>query len=825
MSDENHPPLPLQLADSDQPHNQHYSHVGNGRDIVAAATEEAHTFRVAVANKSGTPKMCKLAESLRRAEEGQPSSQAVIESQFEAAFEENGHMPAMCFLGYYFETGVGGIIPNHEHARWFFRKDIECNNCDLARFVLAGKLTDDTPGEKDAPAAVRLYEEVLTNKGYNLVARHLAAILDGGATGVPNDAPRAVELYERAVRDGGSTEAMYSLARIYTEGRDRVPPNPPRAVELYERAIEDGQVSKAMNSLALLLQDGAEGVEMDVFRAVELFERAIADDNFDAMNNLGFLISEGYEGVPRDMPRVVQLYERAIDGGNLVSVRNLARVLKHGDDGVQADKPRALQLFERLKDDVDMYRSVQFDIALLISSDVEGIPLDTVRAADIYDSIIQEESNVSAMFNLACMLSDGRGDLKEDNVRAVALYERAILEGDDVLSMLNLGIMLGSENEGIDSNKERSIVLLERAGQEGRREANYHLGVVLAGFDGEAPDVHRSIKLFEQCIADLDHMGAMIDLSVVIGEGLHGVKPDVARALELSERAIALGLENDREELEKLGITIPEDAKLRDDRDAMRERHHAISRGSHLISMLNLAELLISEKVPWDVDRSLTLCERALKDPKAEKVCRFIQMDDLLRYTRKMSLTGGMDGRNAEKAAKICELIIDATHGINEISCGHAIRVYARLLLAGAEGFPRNVDKAIELYKKAVDFGDKKSALLLADLIISGAADVVPNDSYVFGLMGKVVADKTYDSKVTNDAVVIMGQIYLRKHARTERRRQRRKIQHSEGAPGVSSGRGESGNETTSQSRLKRRFLRHVGLALPIVRYVWTRTW
>lgn len=762
-----------------------------GHDIVTAAHQEAHRLREAIQENTGTPHMLRLARALRLAEDGHPSSSRHIDALYKAADQENGHMPAMCFLGYFFETGVGAVVQDHKRARWLFEKDIECNDCDIARFVLAGKYTDDSPGEKDATVAVRLYEAALQKSGYHIVARHLAAIFDRGEPGVPSNPTRAVALYERAVRDGGSVESMYALARIYTEGREGVPRDAARAVELYERAIRDANVSKAMNSLALLLQTGAEGVTMDIARAVELFERAIGLGNCNAMNNLAFLISEGHEGVERDMGRVVELYERAIDGENLVSVRNLARILKLGDDGVPMDRPRALKLFEMLKEDAEMFRSVQFEIALLVSSGSEGIPLDYVRAAKIYERIISEESNVSAMFNLACLLSDGRGELQQDNVRAVALYERAILEGDDVLSMLNLGIMLGGDNPGLCGNKVRAVELLERAAAEGRKEANYHLGVVMAGFDGEAVDVQRSIFLFERCIKDMDHIGAMIDLSVVIGEGLHGVTPDIERALQLSERAIALGLEYDLEQLANLGIEVGEDMALRDDVDSVRERNHAISRGSHLISMLNLAELLISGKVGWDVDRALRLCERALTDTRAEKVCRFIQMDDLLRYTRKMSEGGG---RNAEIGGRICELIIEATRKVNVKSCGHAIRVYARML-TNEHG---DAGRVVKLYRKGVQLGDSKCGLLLGDLLRGEPG----GDEYVFGMLGKFVGEECCDDGFRRDAVVVMADIYL--HARVRQ--------------------GKRMMESSTSMGLRKRIFRHVGLILPIVRYVWHRS-
>lgn len=679
---------------------------------------------------------------------------------FNAALSEpTATLPGLCALAHVFSSSrlVSRSIPR---AVALWRRCADTNQCLLGSFLLAQELEDGTNIPQDIPEAVRLYQYVISNSSSHLTTPtlRLARLLELGAEGMASDPKRAILLYESAIRQAHSIEAMECLADLYLDGSGEIPEQPLLAVGLYERAIREACSTRAMNSLAVLLETGADGVPRNAQRAVALFEMAIAAGNDEAMANLAFLLDRGADGVERDIKRAAALYERAVESGNRFAMRNLAHMIVNGEGDVEQDLYRAMLLYEEVLQH-GRYEGarVKVNLAWLLSCHQDILPQDTVRAAALYEDVIQDEVNACAMYNLAGLLAEGRGELRRDVGKAIDLYQRAIDE-DDAFSMHNLGLLITSDTEGVEKDMERGIELLERAVEEGLREAEFDLALILTGGDsasaigdGSPVDMDRGIALYEELIEDMDHIGAIINLSELYGEGRFGVCRDVKKAIQLSERAISLAFENNVERLAELGIHGDPETALREDCESVEMREHAIAQRWHLVAMCNLAELLLAEDVS-NLERSVVLIEKALSDARASKALQVLSFKNLLSGMWR-AVRNGRDRSACEKVANVFNSIV------GRIGNTQAMCLLADMLIDGSHGVSQDVKKSISLYQRAIFNKDTRAMLSLGEVLLNGGP-CIPVDMHGAVKLFSQILEQDPLCDEAHEAIVNLALIY-----------------------------------------------------------------
>lgn len=678
----------------------------------------------AVETNTGNPAMLALASLLLSSDTSHPHPGELASLFTKALSDPTATCPGLCALGHIFASGVH-VSPSHIRAVSLWQRCAFSNDCILARFFLAQAFHEGLGVQPDVAKAAHLFQEVADKTKSNAARVRLARLLEFGADGFQADPKRAVSMYCAAIRDGESIEAMECLADLFLDGRDGVEEDPRAAVRLYEQAIQWGASTRAMNSLALLLETGAEGVMRMPRRAITLYQRAISEGNDEAMANLASLLSRGADGVERDIEKAAALYERAVEYGNIFAMRNLAHMIVNGEGAVEQDLYRAMELYEEvLRDGRYECGRVKVNLAWLLSCHQDVLPQDVIRAAKLYEEVIEEEVNACAMYNLAGLLAEGRGGLKRDVHRAVELYQRAIEEDEDAFSMHNLGLLLSSDTEGVEKQLDRAIELLDRAAGEGLREAEFDLALLLTGGDGDealndsaALDLERGMQLYNDLIDDLDHMGAIINLSELYGEGKFGVPKDVKKAMQLSERAIAVAFENDEEQLSELGIAVDDCKPLRQDLESVDMREHAVAQRWHLVAMCNLAELLLMQDSAANLERAVKLILKALSDSRASRALRCLTFTDLLSGLKR-AIRSSTDVKACKMVATTFEVIV------GRIGNTQAMCLLAEMLMTGAPGVRRDVKKAVSLYKRAVFNEDTRAMLRLGELLSNGAPGI-----------------------------------------------------------------------------------------------------
>lgn len=524
-----------------------------------------------------------------------------------------------------------------------------------------------------------------------------------------------------------------------------------------------GRSSRPLTLLAdLLRKDRREDdsrLRPDIPRAVRLCKRAIElDGNPNALNILGEILTSNtvVPSVPNDPPRAVSLWEVAILHGHKLATYNLAVALESGLPGVPSDPARAAELYSDIADD-DSFKSVRFNLAWLLSSGLPGVPQDPVRAAELYDAIVTDEGDVNAMFNLACVLSQGSDDLPRDNIRAAALYERAIRACCHACSMHNLGVLLSTGEDGLTRDIDRALSLLLHAVENGRREANFDLALVLANDDdgAEPRDFPRAMEAYETVCNQLDHMGAMINLAEVLWEGKHGVPKNPERAMTLWEKAIAQGLNYEPSALERLGIQLDDSSKPSEDPEAIQMRNHATSQGWHLIAMCNLAEMLLSGAVPVDVNRAIRFYETALADPQFPEVreTQEVDFEDTFKVVREMLRQPDGVNTHLTNAMKIYNLLADLAND------SHAMFLLGELYMQEKENIPKATEKAVEMYQRAIELGDRDAMLALGEMWLTGI-DILKEVGHAADLFIRILAEGKPDSALSNAAAVYLALLW-----------------------------------------------------------------
>jgi TPR repeat protein len=657
-------------------------------------------------------------------------------------------------LGRLYATG-DGVAPDFARAKKLY-ETATAGGADTARSAwigLAELYRKTPPPRRDMAKAVISYQRAieLGDTGAMISLGEMYARSDG----LTADFEKAMALFEKAVGAGAEKDGSASLGDLYRNADD-AHRDLAKAAAAYRKAADLGDAG-SMLTLGKMLSSGT-GVPADAGAAEGLFQKAIAAGSArDGWAALGVL----YRGT--DPVREKDAYEKASELGDPWSMISLSQVLVSGDSAT-ADPVRAQDLLNKAIDGGgdaatwawvrlgDLYRS-------------SGTLHDGSKAMEAYQKAFGLK-NTDAMVSLARMLATGDG-VKVDFKQAKGLLETAIAAGAQKEGWAALGDLY-RDADATKRDAAKAIAAYQKAADLGDAWSMISLGGLLATGDGAPADAKRAAALFESATAtggdvarvawmnlgelykadpakaaiaygkaaDLGDAAAMLRLGSMYVSG-EGVTADNAAARALFDKAIAAGAAKDG--WAALGTLY----RASDPAKAADAYQKAADLGDGW-SMVGLGRMLASgDGVPANLQRAESLYEAAVPLGGGSAQAAWLGLGDLYHDDRnslhdlakaaaayqKAIALGSKDamvdlGRmyaagegvspDFDKAKALFESAIAGGAGKD----GWA--AIANLYRNAADG-DRDLYKAVEAYQKAVDLGDARSMLALADMVGSGS--------------------------------------------------------------------------------------------------------
>lgn len=371
-----------------------------------------------------------------------------------------------------------------------------------------------------------------------LVGRVALATAYESGTGVPKDKATADEYYRLAGpelqerRKAGDPWALNILARMYVEGLGGLARNEALGIELI-RAAAAKNYPTARRNLAVMYQMGFAGNPRDDRQAFDLLRAAAALGHPNSQYGLALAYLYG-TGVQRDEQKAVELLRAAADQGLVVARTALGYLHETGRGGLQKSDASAAELYRQAADDGDA--QAQYYLAMMYASGRGGLPEDEGRAAELYHQAA--ETHVGAQNALGAMYESGTGGLVRDDVKAVAYYRRAA-DADHPPALLNLGRMFHEGRGGLSHDPAKTEELYQRAADLGNATAQARLARMYLG-DGVPVNDARAVELFRAAAGQGD-ASAMTTLAILHAEGRGGLPQDPAIAAQLYEKAASQG--------------------------------------------------------------------------------------------------------------------------------------------------------------------------------------------------------------------------------------------------------------------------------------------
>jgi len=168
--------------------------------------------------------------------------------------------------------------------------------------------------------------------------------------------------------------------------------------------------------------------------------------------------------------------------------------------------------------------------------------------AVIWYRMAAEKGDAMGMTNLASMYEDGRG-VAQDDAQAVAWFRKAADVGEPS-GMNDLGIMYES-GRGVTQDQAQAVGWYRKAAEAGLPQGMSNLGAMYASGRGVAQDEAQAVAWFRKA-AEKGFPAGINDLGAMYEQG-RGVAKDTAEALAWYRKAAALGNEEAKANLKRLG--------------------------------------------------------------------------------------------------------------------------------------------------------------------------------------------------------------------------------------------------------------------------------
>jgi TPR repeat protein len=337
---------------------------------------------------------------------------------------DQGNANAQGRLGYFYETGRGGLAKDDREAARLYKRAADQGNAS-ARNNLGALYRDGRGGlTKDDREALRLFK-LAADQGNAYGQENLGAFYRDGRGGLSKDDREAARLFKLAA-DQGNPSAAASLGYFYETGHGGLAKDDREAARLYKLAADQGNAA-AQNNLGVFYRDGRGGLTKDDREALRLFKLAADQGNCYGQNNLGGLYRDGWGGLSRDDREAARLFKLAADQGNPGARVSLGYFYEKGRGDLAIDDREAARLYKLAADQGSA--AGQNNLGVLYRDGRGGLTRDEREAARLF-KLASDQNNAYGQQNLGIFYRDGRGGLAIDAREAARLLKLAADQGN-----------------------------------------------------------------------------------------------------------------------------------------------------------------------------------------------------------------------------------------------------------------------------------------------------------------------------------------------------------------------------------------------------------
>jgi len=337
---------------------------------------------------------------------------------------DQGNASAQVRLGYFYETGRGGLAKDDRRAARLYKLAADQGNA-AARNNLGVLYRDGGGGlTKDDREALRLFK-LAADQGNAYAQQNLGGFYRDGRGGLSKDDREAVRLFKLAA-DQALADARASLGYFYETGRGGLPKDDREAARLYRLAADQGNAA-AQNNLGAFYRDGGAGLTKDDREALRLFKLAADQGNSYGQHNLGGFYRDGGGGLAKDDREAARLFKLAADHGNAGAGVSLGYFYEKGRGDLAKDDREAARLYKLAADQGNA--AGQNNLGVLYRDGRGGLTKDEREAARLF-RLASDQNNAYGQQNLGIFYRDGRGGLTIDNREAARLFKLAADQGN-----------------------------------------------------------------------------------------------------------------------------------------------------------------------------------------------------------------------------------------------------------------------------------------------------------------------------------------------------------------------------------------------------------
>ena len=342
-------------------------------------------------------------------------------------------------------------------------------------------------------------------------------------------------------------------------------------------------------------------------------------------------------------------------------------------------------------------------------------------------------NNAYAMFVLGQLHDTSINGFINDDAKAFEWYEKAAKLGSDG-AMYNLAVML-QNGRGVRKDEKKSFGWYQKSADLGNADAMNNLAVMYQNGWGESKNDFKAVDWYLKS-ADLGHVAAMNNLGWMYQNG-RGVRKDEKKAFELYKKSADLGYADAMDNLAhfyELGLGIAKDEKKAFD---------------WYQKSANLGNTWAISNLGWMYQEGLGVTQDDQKAvalyQKAADLGNSDAMNNLatMYYFGRGGLQGGM-----QASVKWYQKAMDLGSSKATSQLGFMYR--------GGWGVPRDDDKAVVLYNKAIELDPKNSYAFynLAKMYEEGLGVVQNNQK----------ADELYKNAIdlgSSDAMLNLAENYM----------------------------------------------------------------
>jgi TPR repeat protein len=260
---------------------------------------------------------------------------------------DQGNANAQGRLGYFYETGRGGLAKDDREAARLYRLAADQGNAS-ARNNLGGLYRDGRGGlTKDDREALRLFK-LAADQGNAYGQLNLGLFNRDGRGGLSKDDREAARLFKLAA-DQAQADARVNLGYFYETGHGGLAKDDREAVRLYRLAADQGNAT-AQSNLGVFYRDGRGGLTKDDREAARLYRLAADQGNASARVNLGYFYEKGRADLAQDDREAARLYKLAADQGSAAGQNYLGVLYRDGRGGLTKDEREAARLLKLAAD-------------------------------------------------------------------------------------------------------------------------------------------------------------------------------------------------------------------------------------------------------------------------------------------------------------------------------------------------------------------------------------------------------------------------------------------------------------------------------------------